>query len=351
MNRRDILSSLLSVVVVGRTEAGTPSPEHTTMTLKASGPVNSRADGDVIEGLDVTSRSGSAIGIKHKNVKVRNCRIRHAGGNGIAAKNAPGLLLEGLDIQHIGAPASGESPNDNCNNIDLENCPGAVITRIRAARGSANIYLLTSGGSKLSFLELHDARGPLPRGQNMQFDKSPNSVLADFSAENGPSSWTEDNISVFQSDRCIVRRGLVSYNNSPTGFGVMVEGSFDCLIEDIDAVQQGNGAFSAVTLDDTGSGGCIINRCRTRDSYNSTRDGRDAPSSNSLSIYTSISPGARKHTITNCEYFNLANPDNLIWQMSAIRPGWSFRLRDFETRPPVRLVFPWDAANTDPDQR
>src|SRR3712207_8736287 len=47
------------------------------------------------------------------------------------------------------------------------------------------------------------------------------------------------NISVFRSDKCIIRRGLASYNNSPTGFAVMVEGSFDCLVEDVDAVQQG----------------------------------------------------------------------------------------------------------------
>lgn len=46
----------------------------------------------------------------------------------------------------------------------------------------------------------------------------------------------------FRSDRCVVRRGLVSYNNSPSGDGVMIEGSSDCTVEDVDAVQQGNGA-------------------------------------------------------------------------------------------------------------
>jgi hypothetical protein len=37
----------------------------------------------------------------------------------------------------------------------------------------------------MSFLELHDARGSVPRGQNVQFDKSPSSMLEDFSAEDG----------------------------------------------------------------------------------------------------------------------------------------------------------------------
>jgi len=49
----------------------------------------------------------------------------------------------------------------------------------------------------MSFLELHDARGSVPRGQHVPLHKSPSSILEDFSAENGPTSWTEDNVSVF----------------------------------------------------------------------------------------------------------------------------------------------------------
>ena len=193
----------------------------------------------------------------------------------------------------------------------------------------------------MKFLELHDARGPMPRGQNVQFNQSPDSILEDFSAENGPTSWTEDNVSVFRSDRCIVRRGLVSYNNSPTGDGVMVEGSFDCIVEDVDAVEQGNGAFAAVPQGDAGCGGCTFIRCRTRNTYNTTRDGRPAPSSNSLSIYTLISKGARKHTITDCHFDALANPKNLIWDVRALNPLWSFTPLPFVPHLPMRLIFDW----------
>src|SRR3712207_4761378 len=136
------------------------------------------------------------------------------------------------------------------------------------------------------------------------------------------------NISVFRSDKCIIRRGLASYNNSPTGFAVMVEGSFDCLVEDVDAVQQGNGGFAAVPNDDVGSGGCRFNRCRTRDTYNAMRDKRDAPTSNSLSIYTLRSEGAARHTVSDCAYYNLANPRNLIWDLDAVNAGWSFSARN-----------------------
>jgi hypothetical protein len=60
----------------------------------------------------------------------------------------------------------------------------------------------------MSRLALHDARGPFPRGQNVQLDRLPNSIAQDFLAENGLTSLTEDNVSVFRSDRCVVRRGL-----------------------------------------------------------------------------------------------------------------------------------------------
>ena len=138
----------------------------------------------------------------------------------------------------------------------------------------------------------------------------------------------------FRSDRCVVRRGLVSYNNSPSGDGVMIEGSLDCTVEDVDAVQQGNGAFGAIPSGGVSSGGCTFLRCRTRDSYNAKRDGRAAPSS-----YTLISPGARKHTIIDCPYDGLVNPNNLIWKLAAVDTGWSFKPRVFASRKPIRLAF------------
>ncbi|TKB28726.1 MAG: hemolysin, partial [Mesorhizobium sp.] len=177
---------------------------------------------------------------------VRSCRIRHAMGSGIYARGAAGIRLQDLEIDRVGAPPSVTGRSQNRNNIELESCPDAIIIRVKASRGSSNIYVFDSPGTQMSFLELHDARGPFPRGQNVQFNRSPDSSLEEFSAENGPASWTEDNISAFHSDRCTIRRGLVFYNNSPTGVGVMLEGSFNCRVDDVDAVQQGNGAFSAV---------------------------------------------------------------------------------------------------------
>jgi hypothetical protein len=358
MDRRRLLSALLGFSASGLVVADPPPPTlrqaqpypddsnrrdgpAPITTLMPSGPIASHADGQVVANLDIDAISANGVTVAHRSVTVRNCRIRHAGRHGVYAENAPGLVLQDLEIDHVGAPASGVGPSQNRNNVNLENCPSAIVTRVKASRGSSNIYVQSSEGARLSFLELHDARGPTPRGQNVQFNMSPDSILEDFSAENGPTSWTEDNVSIFRSDRCTVRRGLLSYNNSPTGDGIMIEGGFDCRVEEVDALQQGNGAFAAVPEGDAGCGGCVFLRCRTAHSYNSARDDRPAPTSNGLSIYTRISAGARKHVITDCHYDALANPKNLIWDLSAVAAGWSFTPRAFAPRTPIRLVFGW----------
>lgn len=309
--------------------------------LRPSGPVLSRADGQVIENLDIYAPHGNGITALHQGVIVRSCRIRHAMGNGIYARGAAGIRLQDLEIDHVGVPPSGIGPSQNRNNIELESCPDAIIIRVKASRGSSNIYVVDCPGTQMSFLELHDARGPFPRGQNAQFNRSPDTSLEEFSAENGPTSWTEDNISAFHSDRCTIRRGLVFYNNSPTGAGVMLEGSFNCRVDDVDAVQQGNGAFSAVPQGKVGSGGCSFTRCRSRDTYNEPRDGRDAPTSNGLSFHTRISEGAEKHSIRDCCVYALANPGNIIWETAAVHAGWSIERKTFDPWPPLRLAFNW----------
>ena len=253
------------------------------------------------------------------------------------ARESVGLVLQDLEVIRSAPPTADKE----CNNIYLYQCPGSRLTNVRASSGSSNIYIEYSRDCRIRSVELHDARGPYPRGQNVQFSQSPFCILEDFSGENGTTSWTEDNVSVFCSNRCTVRRGLVSYNNGPTGDGVMLEGSSDCLVQDVDAVQQGNGAFAAVPMEAVGSGGCVFVRCRTRDSYNAPRDSRPAPESDGLSFYMRTSSGARKHTIIDCHYDHLANRHNLIWDERSVGKGWSLTPVTFRARDPIRLKFAW----------
>lgn len=344
LNRRSLLVGLLALPVSGVAGAYLVKGRggSTAAVLRPSGPVLSHREGQIIENLDIYAPNGNGITIRHKGVVVRNCRVRHAMGSGIYAWRAAGIRLQDLEIDHVGAPPSGAGPSKSRNNIELVSCPHAIMIRVKASRGSSNVYVVDSPGTQMSFLELHDARGPFPRGQNLQFNRSPDASLEVFSAENGPTSWTEDNISAFHSARCTVRRGLVFYNNSPTGVGIMLEGSSNCLVEDVDAVQQGNGAFAAVPQDDVGSGGCSFIRCRSRDTYNEPRDGRDAPTSNGLSFHTRISEGAEKHTVRDCGVYALANPRNIIWKAAEVNAGWSIKRKAFDPRPPLRLAFNWE---------
>jgi len=359
MNRRQVLCSFLAVppsAILGfrqstgldpagrfttRDLAAPQEPTAGPTGLRSSPPLASRYDGQVFERLDIQARSGPALIITHRNVTVRHCRIGHDNGYGVLADGARDFSLHDCEIEHTGAPPIGPARNPNCINLALNRCAGTRIFRLRAGRGSSNIYAINSPYLTISTVELHDARGPEPRGQNLQFDKCPSALLEDFSAENSSSSWTEDNVSVFRSDNCRVRRGLVSYNNSPTGDGVMIEGSFDCSVEDVDAVQQGNGAFAAVPQGPSGSGNCSFIRCRTRDSYDSGRDGRAKPTSGGLSFYVKISSGAPPHRLIDCAYDKVANPGNLVWKREALAPGWSLVHTSFVPRPPIKLVFDW----------
>jgi nitrous oxidase accessory protein NosD len=330
MQRRRMLAGLLALPELRIRRASAAG-------LVPTGALRSSSDNQVIENLDIMAPSGDALTVSHRGVVVRNCRIHHATGHGVHALESAGLVLQDLEVIRS-VPRTADT---ECNNINLYQCPGSRLTNVRASSGSSNIYIDHSRDCRIRSVELHDARGPEPRGQNVQFSQSPRCILEDFSGENGPTSWTEDNVSVFCSNQCTVRRGLVCYNNSPTGDGVMLEGSFDCLVQDVDAVQQGNGAFAAVPVEDTGSGGCVFLRCRTRASYNAPRDGRLAPESGGLSFYMLTSPGARKHTIVDCHYDHLANRHNLIWDGRSVSEGWSLTPVAFRARDPIRLKFAW----------
>ena len=91
--------------------------------------------------------------------------------------------------------------------------------------GSSDIRLLESPGATMSNIEGYNFRGPFPRGQFVQFDKSHNSVLTSFYVYSDPAgSHVEDKVSVYNSENVKISRGLIDGNNSPSGVGIMREG-------------------------------------------------------------------------------------------------------------------------------
>ena len=334
--------------------------------LRPSGPVQASANGQVIEGLDITA-TGTADGVRvsgFSGVTVRNCRIRHATGKGVYGSNAPGLLVEDCDILCAAAPAAGQNPNSGMNNIHLENCDDAVVRRMRVEKGSSGLWAKQSDRIHVSFIAGKDFRGPFPRGQVVQFDQCVNAVLEDFSCENdGHIAWTEDNVNCYGCTNPIIRRGFIQGNNSPSGIGVLFEnsvGGSGGRCEDVDVVYWGNGAFSAA--DD--SNGVQFWRCRARDGIDtSTNDSdgdpdfqgrtvpgwatfvgslnRGAPLSGSEAFHAYQSqPNVEYHS---CEHCNLPHNSRIAWDQSKMVVR-EFAQVDFTPRAPIRLTMPWERA-------
>jgi hypothetical protein len=305
-------------------------------SLTDSGPVAATMDGQVIENLRIVSTSGPAITVNgYAKVVIRNVEILHDGGPGISISNADDIIIEDVSVEHTGAPDSGENPSDDRNNIQCYGSSHPTITRARLTRGSSGVYLVECPSSVLSFLEGHDFRGPFPRGQLVQWDKSNNGSLEDFSVINPAGSWPEDNVNVYQSTNLEIRRGFIDGNNSPSGVGVIFDGGFSTgIVEDVDAVHMGNGCFS----DYAGGPGVIFRRTRCRDNI-CTDQGRGKPSSNAL-----MWCGNTMHTdlrIEESTRWNACNPGNIVW------PGNSFEVvdikeADFTPRAALDLDFCWE---------
>ena len=309
--------------------------------LTDSGPVQATADGQVFEKLRITSTSGPAVSIDgHSGVIIRDCEILHQGGAGIEFFGAPGLTIERTRVVHTGAPSNGANPSDELVNIVGYGSPNIVVSNVRLERGSSGIYLIESPGAHLSFIEGHDFRGPFPRGQLVQFDKSSDGTLEDFSCLTPPdTSWPEDNVSVYQSSNVVVRRGLIVGNNSPSGVGVMFEQSDGVtsggLCEDVDTDDMGNGSFSGYPAREV-----TFNRTRARNNHCGGQAGRQAPLSNSL-VWAG-SPQSDSLAVHDSSYFDLCNPGNVIWSTDVFVAPIELTEEDFALRAPIQVDFCWD---------
>lgn len=342
MSWKSIVVTLLAIGVITPFALEHPSradgdPARTTTSLRESGPIRASRDNQIIENVRVFSKFGGGISINgFSNVTVRNVEIFHGKGAGISFSKAPNLKIENARIVHSDTPASGPNANAKNVNITCSNSPNPRITRVKLTGGSSGIHLVNCDGARISFVEGHDFRGPFPRGQLVQFDKSDDCVLEDFSSENPlATSWPEDVVSVYQSSNCIVRRGLIDGNNAPSGVGVMIEQTdgriSNTLVQDVDAVRMGNGCFSTypgigVTFQRVG---CTENICSDQ--------GRGVPLSGGLAMAAGASSTEIK--ILDSRYFELCQ--GLTWPAAAFTTI-ELAEGDFALRSPIRLIFPWE---------
>ena len=159
---------------------------------------------------EISVTSGAAITVSgFKDVTIRNVLITFGpSAKGISFGSAPGLTITNASLQLVGAKtSSGALPSASAVAIAGSGSANVRIDGVRVEGSSSGVYLLSCPGAHVSRVEGHNMRGPMPRGQCLQFDKSNNSLLEDFSCENDNSSFTEDNINVFESNNVTVRRG------------------------------------------------------------------------------------------------------------------------------------------------
>lgn len=231
-------------------------PGQPTIVLTEAMALKATYSGQVIENLWVeASGTGPAIDVSNfDGVVIRNVVVFHMNGPGILIANAANVTIDNVRVINRAAPDrgphAGERPDNRVNIVGLET-DNLQIKNTYLEKGSSGIYLLDSRNPVLSRIQGFDFRGPLPRGQLVQFDKCINPVLDTFSVVNpGSTAWTEDVINAYGSIDPIIRNGYIEGVNSPTGHGVLIEngaGGSGGLVENVDVRYWVNGAFMAAT--------------------------------------------------------------------------------------------------------
>lgn len=312
-----------------------PDTQLASCALATSAPIRLTEAGATVENLRIDTAGEPAIVIAAANVTLRNVHVTHRGGPGILIVSAPDVALENVVVEHSAAAPSGPHESDEENNITVFDSPRLRVNGARLSRGSSGIWLLLSPNSDLRQIQGEDFRGPFPRGQLVQWDKSSEGVLDGFSVVNTEVSWPEDNVNVYQSSAMTIRNGFIDGNSSPSGVGVIFDGGETGTgrVEDVDAIHMGNGCFSAF------AGGEDVLFLRTRCRDNICEDqGRGAPLSNAL--MWSGREGVTQLRVEDSTYFASCN-GNVIW------PDEAFSVIDlveeeFTPRGPLDLSFCWE---------
>ena len=170
-------------------------------SLKASGPIRLiRQHHAVISRLDVsgslpTSEGSAAIYCEDSmDVTIREVRVQHGQqGTGILFVRCHRLRIERVEVVANGIAV----PNSMCAHRwkDCDNIHGMAsehvsMREVQVMGGSSGIELHLCTFAKLYRIVAFELRGPFPRGQAVQFSRSPHSSLLDFYAKNtADRSW------------------------------------------------------------------------------------------------------------------------------------------------------------------
>lgn len=336
--------SLLCIVVI---IISPPLLADEDCTLIDSPPIVVSEDGQVIENLRIRATSEPAIKVAgYSGVVIRDVQILHEDGGGIYLRDAPNTTIEDVDIENVGAPASGASATSEAMNIFCNRSSSLRVTRARLTRGSSGAYLNNCPDSELRYIEGHDFRGPYPRGQLVQWDESHRGLLEDFSVINSlDSSFPEDAINSYRSADTIIRRGLVKGVNAPRGAAIQFENyeqGGGGLVEDVDAVDVTNGfaAYNSMNRNIT------FRRVRVKNVLCSGAGGRQPPSSGGLYYVADDVMEDWAGPLMVIDSTHYPEPCHVLAWYAPSFDVLDSKLDDFVPRSPIENSFCWETATS-----
>ena len=332
--RRRIIASCFMPVAVD-----IAPPGGRLRDLTASAPLSSSYEGQLIRGLHIKSSNIPGLLINHARCRIEDCLVEHSQGPGIVCTaGASESVFKRLVVLNAGAPQSGREASPGCVNFEAHGPSNISILDTRLLRGSSGIYMLSCRSAKIDNVHGFDFRGPFPRGQFVQLDKCVGVSLSHFSVNNiDRVSYPEDVVSVYKSLNCTLTEGTIWGNDSPSGSGVMFEGSAGGVCSDVDVAFGLNGSFTAAG----GSVGVTFIRCRSF--ANRAADlGRGPPSSKGL-IFGSFGVGTRDTRFIRCLFFRPGRGDNIVFSVGQTLESDIHQGR-FEPKTPTILAIEPDSS-------
>lgn len=297
-------------------------------------------------------------------------RARSAGkARGIDLLNCDDHIVEGNEVIHYAAPAKGPLISTSQSCIYIEGGSNSRVLDNTTRGGSTGVQYVAVDTTYTRYHENHDARGPYPRGQAIQFNSCTGShIVLEPSDESIPgTSWNEDNINIYNTPNVHVLRlfvPMMSDGLSGRGSVMELEGTINCTIEDAEFRYLFNGAGGGFQV---GAGNRYIgakvkdwNLYSVRALPGSSNDGTTLPAM----FVTAFNPVAGVYTEIQAIYDSLPGrtPDggsldaweHNIWynptDVGGIAQGFGTVTQQAwsSTRRPNRNPFPWRPTNAPP---
>lgn len=292
-------------------EIPTPPPD-----MDQSGTITLSSNGQVVSNKIIFADTNGIVGTGLSDIVIEDCLIYHnrARGSvearGIKLTNCVRPIIRRCEIINAGAPDRGPLTSVSQANIYVESGSDLQVTSVTTRRGSTGIQMAGLNGSTITNHENHDARGPYPRGQAIQWNTCTGTHTAtNVSDESIPgTSWNEDNFNIYRTPNVTINGVYIPMQSDGlSGRGFVIEGepSIGCRIENAELRYTFNGAgggfqaglgnvYSNIKVED-------YNRYSARALPGSSNTGSTLPAL----VVTAFNPLAITHTTVDFIYYGI----------------------------------------------